>query len=93
MHRFSTPRKRNKNLWRYEKWQQLTEAYSEPCQTSKIECFVKYLKAFNNQLFLQNTPSQIYDRILNQKPLMESFTTSLQNVPQPLIPGPKHIYD
>ena len=30
-----------------------TEAYSEPCQTSKIELFVKIVGPFRRQIFLQ----------------------------------------
>ena len=32
------------------------EAYSEPCQTSKILCFGKILTAESHQLYLQNAP-------------------------------------
>ena len=35
-------------------------AYSKPCQMSKVEHFAK-----NVQLFSQNAPSQMFDRILN----------------------------
>ena len=33
------------------------EAYSEPCQTSKMERFTKIVKAFCHSLFSQNAPS------------------------------------
>ena len=38
--------------------------YSEPFQTSKVECFATQLTALR-QLFSQNAPSQISDRVLN----------------------------
>ena len=40
-----------------------SEAYSEPCQTSKMECFAKIVKYFR-----KNVPSSIFDKVPN-KPL------------------------
>ena len=41
------------------------EAYSEPCQISKIMRFGKIITAESRQLYLQNAPSQMFDRVLN----------------------------
>ena len=45
--------------------QQITDVYSEFCQISKMEFLAKKLTAISHFLFLENSPSQIPDRILN----------------------------
>ena len=47
-------------------------AYSKPCQISKAEHFAK-----NVQLFSQNAPSQMFDRILNTSVI---YTNNLQSL-------------
>ena len=41
------------------------EAYSEPCQTSKVECFAKIVNGFYPLTFLTKASSQISGRVLN----------------------------
>ena len=36
---------------------QITDAYSEPCQTSKMEYLLKKKQSLHIDYFLQNTPS------------------------------------
>ena len=45
--------------------QQITDAYSEPHQISKMKSLTKKLAAFSHRLFLQNTTSQMFDKVLN----------------------------
>ena len=42
----------------------LSEEYSEPCQTSKMDFFVKIVNGLK-PLFLQKTLFTIFDRVLN----------------------------
>ena len=51
-----------KSIWCFfnNKYQQISETYSEPCQTSKI-----VRSACTHWPFLQNAPSYMFDRVLN----------------------------
>ena len=45
----------------------ISEAYSEACQTSKMEGFAKIVQtAFSHELFSQNTPCLMFDKVLIQ---------------------------
>ena len=44
-------------------------AYSEPCQTSKMQFWGKQGTAFSFLLFLQKAPSQMFGRVLNSSQL------------------------
>ena len=43
----------------------IQEAYSESCQTSKMEPFAKIVNGFSSYIFSQNAPSYMFDRFLN----------------------------
>ena len=52
------------------------EAYSEPCQASKMKLFVKIVNNF--QQFSQKAPSWIFDKVLNM-PLLSTSKTKKPN--------------
>ena len=41
------------------------QAYSRHCQTSKMEIFSQQFMAFSRQIFLQQAPSYMFDRVRN----------------------------
>ena len=45
--------------------QQIIDAYSEPCQTFKIECLIRKVNTFQLQAIFANIPSQMFGRVLN----------------------------
>ena len=61
--------------------QQITDAYSEPCQTPKVDCLTKKANGFQPLTNFAKQPSYIFDRVLNMSlDYLSSFAVVLRRM-------------